>query len=71
MRIFLDASILFTAAHNPNGKAALVIELGRSGIWRLATSPYAAEEARCNIARVRDNASKTVCLSFKPSISTA
>lgn len=51
MRIFLDANILFTAAHNPKGKAALVIELGRSGIWRLATSPYAAEEARRNIAR--------------------
>jgi predicted nucleic acid-binding protein len=51
MRIFLDANILFTAAHNPNGKAALVMELGRSGVWRLATSPYAAEEARRNIAR--------------------
>jgi len=51
MRIFLDANILFTAAHNPDGKAALVIELGRAGIWRLATSPYAAEEARRNIAR--------------------
>jgi predicted nucleic acid-binding protein len=51
MRIFLDANVLFTAAHNPNGKAAFVIELGRSSIWRLATSPYAAEEARRNIAR--------------------
>lgn len=51
MRIFLDANILFTAAHNPNGKAALVIELGRTGIWRLATSPYAVEEARRNVAR--------------------
>jgi predicted nucleic acid-binding protein len=51
MRIFLDANILFTAAHNPNGKAALVLELGRAGLWQLATSPYAAEEARRNIAR--------------------
>jgi predicted nucleic acid-binding protein len=51
MRIFLDANILFTAAHNPSGKAAFVVELGRSGIWRLATSPYAVEEARRNIAR--------------------
>ena len=51
MRVFLDANILFTAAHNPKGKAALVIELGEAGIWRLATSPYAAEEARRNIAR--------------------
>lgn len=51
MRIFLDANILFTAAHNPNGKAALVMELGRVGIWQLATSLYAAEEARRNIVR--------------------
>lgn len=51
MRVFLDANILFTAAHNPNGKAALVMELGQSGIWQLATSQYAAEEARRNIAR--------------------
>ncbi len=51
MRLFLDANILFTAAHNPQGKAALVIEIGQSGIWQLATSAYAAEEARRNIAR--------------------
>jgi len=51
MRLFLDANILFTAAHNPHGKAALVIEIGQSGIWHLATSAYAAEEARRNIAR--------------------
>lgn len=50
MRLFLDANILFTAAHNPNGKAALVIELGQAGIWQLATSAYAQEEARRNIA---------------------
>jgi len=49
MRLFLDANILFTAAHNPNGKAALVMELGQAGIWQLATSAYALEEARRNI----------------------
>lgn len=51
MRLFLDANILFTAAHDPHGKAALVIEIGQSGVWQLATSGYAAEEARRNIAR--------------------
>ena len=50
MRIFLDANILFTAAHNPQGKAALVLELGYAGLWQLATSAYALEEARRNIA---------------------
>lgn len=28
MRPFLNANVLFTAAHNPNGKAAVTIELG-------------------------------------------
>ena len=45
MRLFLDANILFTAAHNPGGKAALVIELGIRGYWELFSSPYAMEEA--------------------------
>ena len=51
MRLFLDANVLFTAAHNPNGKAALIIELGGQGHWMLATSTYAAEEARRNLER--------------------
>ena len=51
MRVFLDANVLFTAAHNPRGKAALVIELGEHGHWALATSPYALEEARRNLSR--------------------
>jgi len=29
--LFLDANVLFTAAHNPSGKAALVLELGTLG----------------------------------------
>ncbi|MEN8214740.1 MAG: DNA-binding protein, partial [Pseudomonadota bacterium] len=51
MRLFLDANILFTAAHNPGGKAALVIELGVHGHWELVSSPYAMEEARRNLER--------------------
>jgi predicted nucleic acid-binding protein len=50
-RLFFDANVLFTAAHNPNGKAALVITLGKNGLWQLATSPYAKEEAQRNLAR--------------------
>lgn len=49
MRLFFDANTLFTAAHNPKGKAALVIELGEQGYWTLCTSAYAIEEARRNI----------------------
>ncbi len=51
VRVFLDATILFTAAHNPNGKAAFVISLGSSGLLQLATSAYAQEEARRNLER--------------------
>ncbi len=49
MRLFLDANVLFTAAHNPRGKAALVIEAGKNGRWDLVTSSYAKEEARRNL----------------------
>ena len=38
MRLFLDANVLFTAMHNPRGKAALVIELGDLGHWELYSS---------------------------------
>ena len=51
MRLFLDANILFTAAHNPGGKATLVIELGSQGYWELFSSPYALEEAHRNLER--------------------
>ncbi|MBI5420623.1 MAG: PIN domain-containing protein [Deltaproteobacteria bacterium] len=49
-RLFLDSNVLFTAAHNPKGKAAFLFELGGEGYWELYTSAYAAEEARRNIA---------------------
>jgi predicted nucleic acid-binding protein len=51
MRLFLDANVLFTAAHNPGGKATLVIELGGRGYWELFSSPYALEETRRNLER--------------------
>jgi predicted nucleic acid-binding protein len=51
MRVFLDANVLFTAAHNPKCQAALVITLGSAGCFHLATSAYAKEEARRNLER--------------------
>jgi predicted nucleic acid-binding protein len=50
IRLFLDANVLFTAAHNPSGKAALIVELGSLGYWEVATSAHAIEEARRNVA---------------------
>jgi predicted nucleic acid-binding protein len=50
-RLFLDANVLFTAAHNPHGKAALVIQLATAGHWEAVTSALAIEEARRNLER--------------------
>lgn len=50
IRLFLDANVLFTAAHNPQGKAALLIDLsGRK--WDVATSEYCVAETRHNLER--------------------
>ncbi|MFZ4855786.1 MAG: PIN domain-containing protein [Desulfuromonadaceae bacterium] len=48
-RVFLDANVLFTAAHNPRGKAAFIIELAAAGAFEIFTSSYAREEAERNI----------------------
>ena len=50
MRVFLDANVLFTAAHNPHGKAAFIIELGAAGHFLLFTSDAALIEAERNLA---------------------
>ena len=50
IRLFLDANVLFTAAHNPSGKAALVIDLGLQGNWEVVSCSYPMEEARRNIS---------------------
>lgn len=48
-RLFLDANVLFTAAHNPDGKASLIISFGIKGAWEVYTSGFAVEEARRNL----------------------
>jgi uncharacterized protein len=50
MRVFLDANVLFTAAHNPKGKAAFVIEFGAAGHFLLFTSDAARTEAERNLS---------------------
>jgi uncharacterized protein len=50
MRVFLDANLLFTAARNPGGKAAFVIELGAAGHFSLFSSDVARGEAVRNLA---------------------
>lgn len=51
IRLFLDSNVLFTAAHNPEGKASLVIELAALGNWEVLTSAYCVAEARLNLEK--------------------
>lgn len=43
--------MLFTAAHNPDGKAAFLIRSTAEGHWVAVTSTLAVEEARRNLER--------------------
>ncbi|MGH9323197.1 MAG: PIN domain-containing protein [Vicinamibacteria bacterium] len=49
MKVFLDANVLFTAAHRPSGKAAFVISQGKEGFWEVVTSRLAVDEALRNL----------------------
>lgn len=50
MRLFLDANVLFSAAHNPRGNARALFSLARKGMAKLHTSAFARDEATRNIA---------------------
>jgi predicted nucleic acid-binding protein len=49
VKIFLDANVLSTAAHNPKGKSAFIVELGVEGYWSVVTCRLALEEANRNL----------------------
>lgn len=50
MRLFLDANVVFSAAHNPAGNARALFRLAGVGHCALVASRYAIEEASRNIA---------------------
>jgi predicted nucleic acid-binding protein len=50
VRIFLDANILFSAAHSPEGGARELFRLAAAGRCALFSSPHAMLEARRNLA---------------------
>jgi len=50
MRLFLDANVIFSAAHNPQGRSRALFVLQRQGRCDLTASAHALEEARRNIA---------------------
>jgi predicted nucleic acid-binding protein len=49
MRLFLDANVLFSAAHSPDGRARVLFTLTRLDRCDLLSSPHAIEEARRNL----------------------
>lgn len=51
MRLFLDANILFSAAHRAEGPAADLFELAASQRCELVSSSFAIDEARRNVAK--------------------
>jgi len=47
---FLDANVIFTAAHNPDGNGRALFRLAAEQQLELVSSRYALEEAARNIA---------------------
>lgn len=55
MKLFLDANVLFSAAHSVRGRASLLFALADEVGVQLQSSAYAVEEARRNLqARFAD-----------------
>lgn len=50
MRLFLDANILFSAVHSPEGGARELIRLSEAGHCELLTSQHAIFEAQRNLS---------------------
>lgn len=50
MRLFLDANVVFSAAHQQSGNAQALVALARAGACTLQSSAHAIEEARRNLA---------------------
>lgn len=49
-RFFLDANVIFTAAHNADGNGSALFRLAKARRLELVSSHYALEEAARNIA---------------------
>jgi len=50
LKLFLDANVVFSAAHREAGRAQELVSLARAGHCDLLTSQHALEEARRNLA---------------------
>jgi predicted nucleic acid-binding protein len=54
--VFLDANILFSAAYDPDSRAAALLAAARAGRCAVVTSSYAVEEARRSLEKKRPDA---------------
>ena len=50
MKLFLDANVMFTAAHTAAGVSRHLLDLADTGFCSLSSSAFAMEEARRNLA---------------------
>lgn len=74
MRLFLDANVIFSAAHREEGRAQDLVALARAGRCQLLTSTYALKEARRNLevkseefeARLVDTLAQTTIVGEAP-----
>jgi len=51
VRVFLDANVVFSAAHQQEGRAQSLLLLARAGRCDLVVSAHGIEEARRNLVR--------------------
>lgn len=51
MRLFLDANVLFSAAHRAENSVRAFFRLAEAGACELIASPFAIDEARRNVNR--------------------
>lgn len=51
MKVFLDANVVFSAAHQQQGRAQSLFLLARAGRCHLLVSEHVLEEARRNLTR--------------------
>ena len=49
MKLFLDANVIFSAAHREEGRSQDLVALARGGLCELLASAHALEEARRNL----------------------
>lgn len=56
MRLFLDTSVLLSAAGSANGASRFILEEAKAHRWQLVSSLYCREETLRNLPKIGENA---------------